>query len=433
MNRAEGNGSTATIILEDSPRGVPSERSRNGQTAFVPPKVKAKPPFRDGGRLLFIAAGIVIVLVLFAFSGISRRSSPSPKRSAKSSQTQQARQGSDDVQSMSLTPILDAGRSFDQNTDESRIEPDQIGRLAKKEADDHVAHRLGDVPPFGNSQTWEPTPYQPERESSVAEAQAERAASAQFSNNRGASDKASLVFVTNNTSRKQIQKSQQALPQIDPEIGLAPGTRLRARLESAISTAVATPVVATVEYNYEQNGDIAIPAGAKAFGHLETADRSGHLGIRFESLQTPDGSSVSLDAAATDLQLRPLRGKVEGKHAGKSIFIRSFAGVGETAATLVGRGNLNQPLNAEDLLRERLTNNIGQASDQSVAGLALTEHVAVSLPAGTEIYIILQSTAKQRAVQSPVLQISNQPNIDELRQLLQLQRELNQTATAQSE
>jgi hypothetical protein len=196
-------------------------------------------------------------------------------------------------------------------------------------------------------------------------------------------------------------------------------------------------VVAVIQYNYEQHGEIVIPAGTKAFGHLENADRSGYLGVRFESLQMPDGSSVGLDAVAADVQLRPLRGKVEGKHVGKSILVRSFAGLGEVAATLVGRGSLNQPLSEDDLLRERLTNNIGQASDQTVAGLALTEHVVVSVPAGTEIYVIMQKSTMGSAIQSlrtpsPV-QTSNQPSIDELRQLLKLQHELNQAANKQFE
>lgn len=149
----------------------------------------------------------------------------------------------------------------------------------------------------------------------------------------------------------------------------------------------------------------------------------------------PDGASVALGAAATDLQLQPLRGRIEGKHTGKNILVRSVAGVGEIAATLVGRGSLNQPLSESDLLRERVTNNIGQASDQAVGNLALTEHIVVSVPADTEIYVVLQKSAKQIAQQSrselPPSRPANQPNIDELRQLLQLQREMNQSGATQ--
>jgi len=57
----------------------------------------------------------------------------------------------------------------------------------------------------------------------------------------------------------------------------------------------------------------------------------------------------------------------------------------------------------------------------------------VSVPADTEIYVILQRAAKEN-MQSLRVQLSSQtvsqPSIEELRQLMQLQRELNQTAAA---
>jgi hypothetical protein len=217
-------------------------------------------------------------------------------------------------------------------------------------------------------------------------------------------------------------------PALELGVGLPPGTRLRARLESAVNTAVRTPVVAMIEYNYERDGEIVVPAGAKALGHLEAADRSGYLGVRFDSFLMPDGSSLSLEAAATDLELRPLRGKVEGKNTGKNILVRSFSGVGEIASALVGRGSINQPLSESDLLRERVANNIGQASDQTVANLAISEHIVVSIPAGTELYVVLQKSAKQDVpTTQPKMSDkpeSGSPSVQELRQLLQLQKEL---------
>jgi hypothetical protein len=83
-------------------------------------------------------------------------------------------------------------------------------------------------------------------------------------------------------------------------------------------------------------------------------------------------------------------------------------------------------------LRERVANIIGQASDQTVANLALTERIVVSVPADIEIYVILQKAAKESGQSSRLTvpsQSVNQPNIDELRQLMQLQRELNQGMT----
>ncbi len=390
---------------------------------------------KDNGRLLVIGAGIVLVLLLLAFNGISRKPSPGPGTSAPNGK-QQTQPPNGARAPASMTPILDTGRSPEQDADGSLVNPAQIGRTAIKQVKPSPGTTLGSVRPFDNPQPWQPAPFQPG--SQPAELGGSPTATSEAVETRkehDAMDKASLVFVRNSPSSAQNAKSQNSTMPIDWGIGLAPGTRLRARLESAVSTAVRTPVVAVIEYNYEQNSEIVIPAGAKTFGHLEAADRSGYIGIRFDSLTMPDGSSVSLDAAATDLQLRPLRGKVEGKHTGKNILVRSFAGVGEIAATLVGRGSLNQPLSEGDLLRERVSNNIGQSSDQTVANLALTEHIVVSVPADTEIYVILQKPAKEN-LQSPRVQlpsqIVSQPSIEELRQLMQLLHELNQTAATKA-
>lgn len=433
MNRQEENGFRGTQVVEE-----PSEQVTDGpppgvdsNAPYVPQKDKAKPSLKDNSRLLLIGAGIVLVLLLLAFNGISHRSSPAQKTSG-ADRKQQTQTPSSGRTPASMTPILDTGRSPEQDADGSLVNPDQIGRTATKQVKPSPGTNLGSVRPFDNPQPWQPAPFQPgSQPADLGESPAVAAQTAGIRSEHDAMDKASLVFVRNNPSSATSSKSQDTATAIDWGIGLAPGTRLRARLESAMSTAVRTPVVAVIEYNYEQNGEIVIPAGAKAFGHLEAADRSGYVGVRFDSLMMPDGSSVSLDAAATDLQLRPLRGKVEGKHTGKNILVRSFSGVGEIAATLVGRGSLNQPLSEGDLLRERVSNNIGQSSDQTVANLALTEHIVVSVPADTEIYVILQKPAKEN-VQNPRLQLpsqtGSQPSLEELRQLMQLQRELNQTA-----
>jgi hypothetical protein len=435
MNRIHENGSRSTEVeeepLEQIAGGPPS--SANGNTPYVPPKDKPKPSLKENSRLLVIGAGIVLVLMLLAFSGISRRSAPPSKNTTASGKQQQAQSPVSTREPASMTPILDTGRPPAQEIDGGLVNPDQVGRTATKQPKPSPGANLGSVRPFDNGQQWQPAPFQPGAQPADTTAGPVLAAeTTETKSEHDAMDKASLMFVRTSSSSAAGAKPPDPVTAIDWGIGLAPGTRLRARLESAASTAVRTPVVAIIEYNYEQNGEIVVPAGAKALGHLETADRSGYVGIRFDSLMMPDGSSVSLEAAATDLQLRPLRGKVEGTHTGKNILVRSFAGVGEIAATLVGRGSLNQPLSESDLLRERVSNNIGQASDQSVSNLALTERVVVSVPADTEIYVILQKLMKE-GVQTQRAQMpqpsTTQPGVEELRQLMQVQRELNQNQT----
>jgi hypothetical protein len=428
------DGSYDTKVEEEPQEQIVSgpPSSTNGITPYVPQKDKVKPLLKDKSPLLVIGAGIVLVLLLLAFNGISRRSARPTKSTTAIGKQQQPQSPVNTREPASMTPILDTGRTPAQDTDGSLVNPDQVGRTATKQLKPSPGANLGSVRPF-DGQQWQPAPFQPGAQ--PADTSGGPVLAAETTETKGehdAMDKASLVFVKNSPSSAAVAKLQDSVTIIDWRIGLAPGTRLRARLESAVSTAVRTPVIAIIEYNYEQNGEIVIPAGAKAFGHLETADRSGHIGIRFDSLMMPDGSSVNLEAAGTDLLLRPLRGKVEGTHSSKNILVRSFSGVGEIAAALAGRGSLNQPLSESDLLRERVSNNIGQASDQTVANLALTEHVVVSVPADTEIYVILQKPVKE-GVQTQYAQLpqhsTTQPSVEELRQLMQLQWELNQNQT----
>src|SRR6185437_14348284 len=99
---------------------------------------------------------------------------------------------------------------------------------------------------------------------------------------------------------------------------------------------------------------------------------------------------------------------------------------------LVGRGNLNQPFSESDVIRERVSSNIGEAGDEQISKLAITSRIVVSVSAGTPIYVVLEQSSKQpsssphlnqQATQTP------QANFDQLRQLLQLQQELNQSTT----
>jgi hypothetical protein len=218
-----------------------------------------------------------------------------------------------------------------------------------------------------------------------------------------------------------------------PEVGLglSTGTRLRARLESAASTAVRAPVLAVIEYTYEQEGQIIVPAGAKAVGHIQEADRSGYVRIQFESLMMPDGGTVPIQAVATDLNMRPLKGKVEGKNTGKNILVRSLSGLGQAGALLLGQGSLNQPLSESGIMRERVSNNIGEASDEQISRMAITSHIVVTVSADTPIYVVLEQAAKADAASGRSDGRSSQSlttNAQELRQLLQLKRELNQSS-----
>jgi hypothetical protein len=147
----------------------------------------------------------------------------------------------------------------------------------------------------------------------------------------------------------------------------------------------------------------------------------------------PDGASVPIEAAATGLDLRPLKGKVEGKNTGKNVLVRSLSGIGQAGSMLLGQGSLNQPLSESDLIRERVSSNIGETGDEEVSRLAVNQQIVVTVSAGVPVYVVLQQTSKST---QPVAQTSprntqpNMSNAEQLRQLLQLQQKLYQSSAS---
>jgi hypothetical protein len=102
---------------------------------------------------------------------------------------------------------------------------------------------------------------------------------------------------------------------------------------------------------------------------------------------------------------------------------------------LVGQRSLNQPLNESDLIRERVGSNIGEAGDEEVSRLAVTRHIVVTISADTPIYVVLEQSPKSNQVSlqpsARSVPTSSSANIDQLRQLLRLQQELNQTSSVE--
>jgi hypothetical protein len=216
---------------------------------------------------------------------------------------------------------------------------------------------------------------------------------------------------------------------------LPAGTRLVARLLSPISTAVSAPVVAAIEYNYERDGEILVPAGSRAIGTLQQADRSGDVAVHFDTLQMPDGTTEKIDATAMGLNYGPVRGRVDGKRTGTRFLVRALSGIGTVATYLVGAGGgngLNGPLSESALLRDRIATNIGMAADQELNRLAFNQNIVVTVPGNTRLYVLLQKAREASAGSQPASVATRDPNatrlpsVEELRELMQLKRELTE-------
>ncbi len=385
-------------------------------------------------RFVIIGAGaIVIALLIFVATSIPHRGAPQKVKSRGSAATEDLVLESGTANNdKSLFPIIDSGRPVTKEGHEGFLNERDLQRTAAKPAAGRTVvtgtGTLGSIPPFGDQQPWQAPPYQPGPGTGTETPDLGKV-------EREAMEKSSLIYVRNvsaNSGSAQAREINDPAPELG--LGLDTGTRLRARLESAASTAVRTPVLAVIEYNYERDGEIIVPAGAKAVGHIRNGDRSGYVDIQFDSLLMPDGAVAPIEAAATGLDLRPLKGKVEGKNTGKNVLVRSLSGIGQVGSMLVGQGSLNQPLSESDLMRERVSNNVGEAGDEEVSRLAIAQHIVVTISADTPIYVVLEQTPKTNQVsQQPSARsvpTSNSVNVEQLRQLLQLQQELNQPSAS---
>ena len=252
--------------------------------------------------------------------------------------------------------------------------------------------------------------------------------------------KSSIVFIRTPGSSETIASARSApVTPLDETSLLPPGTRLVARLEAAATTAVKTPVVASIEYNYEHEGMIVVPAGTKAIGDVQQASSEGYLSIRFHTLRMPDGKEEKIEGAGLALDHKPLKGEVSGKNTGKKVLSRTLSGVGTIAAYVVGAGGagLARPVTGETLLRDRLAGNIALAGEQELANAAYSQNISVTVAANTRFYLVLQKAAvnsiapasapsppppRTASAAAPSTEI---PTVQELRELMDLRREIN--------
>jgi hypothetical protein len=393
-------------------------------------KQRARQQIRQNRFVIVGAGAVVIALLIFVATSMPHRGAPQKTKSGGASATEDfALESGTASNDKSLFPITDSGRPVTKESHEGFLNERDLQRTATKPAAGTKAASgagsLGSIPPFGDQRPWQAPRYQPGSGAETPDlGKAEREAM----------EKSSLIYVrsasANSGSAQAGEVSDRAS---ELGLGLATGTRLRARLESAASTAVRTPVLAVIEYNYERDGEIIVPAGAKAVGHIRDANRTGYVDLQFGSLLMPDGASVPIEAAATDLDLRPLKGKVSGKNTGKNALVRSLSGIGQASAMFVGQGSLSQPLSESDLMRERVSNNIGETGDEEVSRLSVNQQIVVTVSAGAPIYVVLEQTPKSNQAVAPTSArnsaTSNSSSVDQLRQLLQLQQELSQSAT----
>ncbi len=405
---------------------------------------------RDKSKSLFVLVGASVALLLVFFGvfsspktplplpGASARGAPSLGRKLTPGQEQ-------NDPAKTVTPMLSADVRQGDNVSGSQVTPQDVGGTSPR------YNQLRQLPGVNAAAQQKPAPGRARSSeeyalknvdfSDPAVAQAPSIPNPpRLPSEQSDPDlkKPSIVFVR--AAQSATPALQSPLKEDNTLAELLPaGTRLVARLEAPVSSAVPAPVIAVVEYNYERNGEIVLPAGAKVFGKLSHVTPSGLVGFQFGRVETPDGSVQKIDATAMDLKFGPLKGNVSGRNRGRNFLVRSVTGIGTVAAYVVGgqgTTGFNGPISENSLLRERLADNIGMAGQDEINTLAANQTIVVTVPGNTRFYIVVEKGSPDQQVGKPggrsmdtnsaSLSGGKVPSLEELRELMQLKNELNQ-------
>ena len=399
---------------------------------------------RDRTKALVVLVAVAVVLLLLFFGLFSSPNKPAhlpgenPHGQPSLGQKTTPGQETNDP-SKAVTPMLSADVRANDPTTQGQVTPEDIdrtsrtGHLAKpspasrmgSEPQDYALSRVDFSDPSAGKSTTPPAVSAPAQLPVRAAEQTDL-------------KKPSLVFVRSTPANVALKPFAPATG--EETLDLPAGTRLLARLQAPVSSSVATPVVAVVEYNYERDGQIVMPAGAKILGRLAQASPSGDVAIQFSRVDMPDGASEKLDALAMDLNFKPLKGYVSGKKTGTKFLVRSLTGLGTVASYLVGPQASSSAglISTNVLMRERLADNVATAGQEELNGLAFNQNLVVTVPGNTRFYIVLQKPASEHAGTSSVAgntslknvgPSAGAPTLEELRQLMQLRREINDLYT----
>jgi type IV secretory pathway VirB10-like protein len=345
VNDNNRNGSRSFLIqLDESPeRGVTQESPATGSTgsgvaepqveksqmrdepAVVPAsgfETRASADAPEGiakNKLVLLGGALGIAVLFFVFTAIIGKSPRKPTVAKQPAQP--TKQDVTKPAKGSVTPVMETVRTPAPDNANGQLGPADIRRtrssdgrplpranapLAENQGTAKSAKggSLGSVPSFADTQQkWEePKPYGVSQAWSVSQAQQENALK-----------EPSLIFVRAQTQGHAVAVRAESGGNGAPLLEMTPGTRIQAKLQTQISSAVQAPVVAVVEYTYAIGDRVVVPAGARVYGQLQQADRSGLIGVKFDEIELLDGAREKIEAIGTGLDLGPIKGSVSGK------------------------------------------------------------------------------------------------------------------------
>jgi hypothetical protein len=332
MNSNENNGSRiAQFDNEDSVEAPRPQNQLPTEPSLAEDRSDAQQPTghatREGSegksgieksKLIMLGGGLLAAVLFLALTSLVNRSSTT-KKAAEKQPNHPAQQQASGPSKGSVTPLMETVHTDVQENTSGQVHPGDIKRTrtpasgagdnlgvaspAKPRAGSPAgANTLGAIPSFSDTQQkWEePQPY----------GDVGHASPVQTQQTQNALKEASLVFVRAPSQSQPAGTVTHASADTGPVQEMTPGSRIEAKLETQISSAVLAPVVAVVEYTYAIGERIVVPAGARVYGQLQQADRSGFVGVKFDEIELLDGQREKIEAIGAGLDLGPIKGTV---------------------------------------------------------------------------------------------------------------------------
>lgn len=383
-----GNGSSPTLADAASMQPEPdSPASGEERPQRFATRTDVKTPEGVSKNKLFIlGGGLAVAVLFFVFTAVVGKS-PRKTSARQAVSIQQAKQHLATPPKGSVTPLMDTPRAPAPDNSSGQLGPSDIRRTRSVGSPAEIkpvavkpspGKSLGAIPSFAQTQQkWEdPAPYGATEPVEAAQHQ------------QNSLKEPSLIFVRNQAQAPVDDITSKAHADSDkPLLDVTPGTRVQAKLQTQISSAVSNQVIAVVEYTYAIGDRIVIPAGARFIGELRQADRFGNVDVKFDELDLSDTETMKIDATGCALDMGPIKGIVTGKNTGKNFLVRAASGLGSVLAEVAGN-NTSAAFSEDDMLRERLAENIGTAGDSEVMSLNANSRIVVSVPADTKIYVV---------------------------------------------
>ncbi len=316
-------------------------------------------------------------------ASVSTDSNMAPATSASDVENTKNRSGeASGVESTSVSG--NPGSSGSRNSEAASADNSHRKPMAGIDNRTSQAHNLNSVPPF------QPPTYQQGMSGQNAPPAGSTAELARSYAEEVS--KPSMIFAAQSTSGTPGGASASSVEPIT-NFGLEPGFHVSAHLEASVSTVGGVPAVAVVEYDCIQNGRIVIPAGSRVIGKIVGASSTGLVNMSFTEIYLPNGMKAPISAVGLDQYLHQIKGNVTGKNTGKQFILASLTSVGSLGAGFLGNNN-SGAITQADLARTQIASNIGNAGDQAVQRLQVSQSPVVTVPSGTLLYVTFISAVR---------------------------------------